>query len=433
MSRWREFKPKFQFLFVAVPMMAWGQVPAAHHHGTASPIAKEDTCYVREVKSLPGSHAFAADFIEVMATDPRPAARDRNGDRNNGVWALTADLNADLPAEERALYISKSTNGGGTWTQVARVDSRYFDSGIDEGLRNGLSVAPGGREFVITTQKGAFQVIPRGSEAGGKYVVVKWIEGPLVPHVRPWVSIPKKEGDPVRAAAVKMTADGKKLIVGYGYFDMEPQLFAYHKGRDGAWVEDGPLPQLPTDLDIFSMEFDRPRDPHPGSLYVGTGDQVYRLDLRASDLRSGKWIEIEGVEPDSAIHGINTVGGLHLAACWGVYVPVGPDRVGRLTNAEFIYHKDDDETGPNVRAYGIEIDPARPSRQVVTALTGVYISRDSGGSWKRLNELPEGEYRTAHFNADGTVIISGLPGTFVANPFSTGCLPHLKTREKADE
>jgi hypothetical protein len=400
---------------LAAPLMAWGQKVAA--------TAGANSCYVRAVKSLPGSHAFAAEFIEVMATDPRPTARDRNT-----VWALTADLNTDLPAEERALYISKSSNGGESWTQVARVDSRYFDSGIDEGLRNGLSVAPGGREFVITTQKGSFQVIPHGPDA-----VVKYIEGPRVPHDRPWVSIPKKEGDPVRAAAVKMTGDGKKLFVGYGYFDMEPLLFAYHKGRDGAWVEDGPLPQLPTDLDIFSMEFDRPRDPHPRSLYVGTGDQVYRLDLRASDLRSGKWIEIQGVEPDSAIHGINTVGGLHLAACWGVYVPVGRDRVGRLTDAEFIYHKDDDETGPNVRAYGIEIDPARPSRQVVTALTGVYISRDSGGSWKRLNELPEGEYRTAHFNADGSVIISGLPGTFVANPFSSGCLPHLKTREEADE
>jgi hypothetical protein len=400
------------WMALAAPMMEWALAK--------SPIAergnpKQDNCYVREVKNLPGSHAFAADFIEVMGTDPRPTARDRNT-----VWALTADLNTDLPAEERALYISRSSNGGETWTQVARVDSRYFDSGIDEGLRNGLSVAPGGREFVITTQKGAFQVIPRGSGA-----MVKWIEGPRVPHDRPWVSIPKKEGDPVRAAAVKMTADGKKIFVGYGYFDMEPLLFAYHKGRDGSWVPDGPLPALPTDLDIFSMEFDRPRDPRPGSLYVGTGDQVYRLDLRTM-----KWIEIEGVEPDSAIHGINTVGGLHLAACWGVYVPVGRDRVGRLTNAEFIYHKDDDETGPNVRAYGIEIDPARPSRQVVTALTGVYISRDSGESWKRLNELPEGEYRTAHFNADGTVIVSGMPGTFVTNVFSTACLPRLKTREQ---
>jgi hypothetical protein len=428
-------------MLMAAPMMAWGQVsllpnPAANHPAITSPISDHgdrgyvkndsDSCTVRQVKSLPGSHAFAADFIEVMATDPSPAARNRNV-----VWGLTADLSGWVPAKDRALYISKSTNGGKTWTQVAQLDSRYFDSGIDEGLRNGLAVSPGGTEFVVTTQKGAFQVIPQPhrSDAVVKPEVVNYIEGPRV-HLNPSVSIPKREGDPVRAAAVKMTADGKKLIVGYGYFDGAPQLFAYHKGRDGAlrdraWVEDGPLPQLPTDLDIFSMEFDRPRDPRPGSLYVGTGDQVYRLDLRTM-----KWIEIEGVEPDSAIHGINTVGGLHLAACWGVYVPVGPDRVGRLTNAEFIYHRDDDETGPNVRAYGIEIDPARPSRQVVTALTGVYISRDSGGSWKRLNELPEGEYRSAHFNADGTVIISGLPGTFLANPFSTGCLPRLKRREE---
>jgi hypothetical protein len=402
-------------------MMAWGQMPAPNHPAVTSPNATEDSCYVREVKSLPGSHAFAADFLEVIATDPSAKVKNRNV-----IWGLTADLSTDVSAEERALYISKSTDGGVAWTTVARVGSEYFDAGIDEGLRNGLSVAPGASEFVLTTQKGAFQVYPRAEASDA---VVRSIPGPRVPHDRPWVSITKKEGDPVRAAAAVMTADGRRLIVAYGYFDMDPQIFSYHRGRDGAWVGDGRLPQIPTDLQIFSMQWDKPerarRGSFPGSLYVGTGDQVFRLDLRTM-----KWTEVKGVEPDSAIHAINTVGGLHLAACWGIYEPVSLDVVARVTDEVFIYHRDEDQTGSNIRAYGIEVDPTRPSRQVVTALTGVYITSDGGQNWRRMNGLPEGEYRTAHFNADGSVIISGLPGTFLANPFSGACGPKLRTRDE---
>jgi hypothetical protein len=373
---------------------------------------------VRKVTNLLGSHAYAADFLEVMTGDPSFRTRDRNT-----VWALSADLSADVPAEQRVLYISKSTDGGKTWTEVTRVDSRYFDAGIDEGLRNGLEVFPGGNEFVLTTQKGAFQVATRTDGTA----VVRRIEGPRVQHQGP-VSIPKKEGDPVRAAGVKITPDGKRMIVAYGYFDLEPQLFIYHRGPNGSWVLEKPLAKLPTDLDILSMQWDKPGNARPDSLYVGTGDQVYRLNLHTM-----KWTLVGGVEPDSAIHAINTVGGLHLAACWGVYEPVSADVVARVTNAEFIYHRDEDETGPNIRAYGIEVDPTRPSRQVVTALTGVYISPDGGQSWRRLNNLPEGEYRTAHFNPDGTVIVSGMPGTFLANPFSSNCGPRLLRRQSISD
>jgi hypothetical protein len=268
-------------------------------------------------------------------------------------------------------------------------------------------------------------VIPATPDGAIKPAAVRYIAGPRVPHLRPWVSITKKEGDPVRAAAAKITADGRRMIVAYGYFDMDPQIFSYHRGRGGEWVEDGRLPQIPTDLQIFSMEWDKPERVRPGSLYVGTGDQIYRLDLRTM-----KWTEVKGVEPDSAIHGINTVGGLHIAACWGIYEPVSADLVWKVMDDVFIYHRNQDATGSNIRAYGIEVDPALPSRQVVTALTGVYITTDGGQNWRRMTGLPEGEYRTAHFNADGSVIISGLPGTFVANPFSSACGPRLQRREE---
>ncbi len=392
-------------------------VLADHHSESDQKKSDLDNCRSHEVKGLPGSHEFASDFIEAIATEPDPRGRNRNA-----VWALTADLSSEVPSEERAMYISKSIDGGGTWTEVARIDSKFFDAEIGEGLRNGLSVSPGGEEFVITTQRGAFQVL---AQSNASAPIVKSIVGPRVPPVqlRPKVSIPKEEGDPVRANIVEITPDGKRLIVGYGYFDLAPQIFSYHKGHNGSWIQDGQIPNLPTELDLLSIQLESSKKLRPTSLYLGTGDQAYRFNFYTK-----QWIRIDGVGPDSAIHSMSLVGGLHLAACWGVYNPSGVDAVQRVTNARFLLHRAKDETGANVRAYSIEVDPSRTNREIVTSLTGVYTSSDSGKTWKRLNDLPEGEFRTAHFNSDGTVIISGITGTFLANPFSNACSLHLRTR-----
>ena len=421
------------FLLMAVSRMGWGQTlqpqtPALNRAvvtNSSSPPENSDDdlkddldrCRVHRVTSLPGSHQFASDFIEAIASDPDPDAEDPDI-----IWGLTADLSSEVPPLDRAMYISKSTNGGATWTQVARVGSRYFDAKIGEGLRNGFSVSPGGTYFVITTQRGAFQIFP---QSGTSETLVKAIAGPRVSSLPPKVPIPKRAGDPVRANAVEMTADGRHLIVGYGYFDLDPQIFSYHKDADGSWIEDGLLPRLPTDMDILSMQFDDSKKVEPGFLYVGTGDQVYLLNLHTN-----KWSRIEGVGPDSAIHGMSVVGGLHLAACWGVYNPTGPGTVRRVTNASFLLHRTTDEAGSNLRAYSIEVDPSKPTREVVTSLTGVYTSQDSGQSWRRLNDLPEEEFRSAHFNSDGTILVSGIAGTFLVNPFSDACSPHLKDRDK---
>ena len=104
---------------------------------------------------------------------------------------------------------------------------------------------------------------------------------------------------------------------------------------------------------------------------------------------------ITGVGADSSIHSMTTVGGLHLAACWGVYEPVNAGSVARVTHARFLLHRAKDVVGPNIRAYGIEVDPARHNRQVLTAITGVYVTKDRGRSWRRLNDLPEGEFHSA--------------------------------------
>jgi hypothetical protein len=222
-----------------------------------------------------------------------------------------------------------------------------------------------------------------------------------------------------------MTSDGNHLILGYGYFDRDPQMFTYHREKDGSWVEDGSLPPIPTEMDLLSMQFDEAKRADPRFLYVGTGDQVYLLNLK-----SMRWSRVDGVGPDSAIHGMSVVGGLHLAACWGIYYPTGPGMVRRVTNAHFLIHPTSDEAGSNLRAYSIEVDPTSPNREVVTSLTGVYVTEDRGETWRRINDLPEEEFRTAHFSSDGTILVSGIAGTFLINPFSDACSPHLKFRKK---
>ena len=406
-------KAKISIEFAAVLMMAGGQISLPQ---TAATVDQDlSSCRVHEVRDLPGSHQFASGFIEAMTTDP--AAKDPNA-----LWGLTADLSSKVPAEGRALYVSKSIDGGKSWTEVARVDSKYLDAGIGEGERNGLGVAPGGNEFVITTQRGAFQVVPQGSPANA---VVKPIEGLLESQPVPQVTITKRVGEPIKGGSVLITADGKHMVISYGYFDRDPHIFAYHKADDGSWVKDGPLPALPTTMDILSMQFGDQKGPYRHYLFVGTGDQAYRFNPETK-----KWIRIGGVGADSAIHGMSTIGGLHLAACWGIYNPAGGVTVDRVTHARFLLHRDSDETGPNIRAYSIEVDPLKPKREVITAITGVYASSDGGKTWKRLNGLPDEEFRSAHFNADGTVIVSGIAGTFLANPFSKACSFHLRTRDE---
>jgi hypothetical protein len=420
------------FLVMGFAVMGWGptvrsQTSAPKHAAASSSSASDNSdgdagddlenCRVHRVTSLPGSHKFASDFIETIASDPDPGATDPDV-----MWGLTADLSNEVPTQDRAMYISKSVDGGATWTQVARVDSRYFDARLGEGLRNGLIVSPGGTYFVITTQRGAFEVVP---QPGASEALVKAIVGPRVPDSPPKIPIAKKGGDPVRANVVEITPDGRRLIVGYGYFDLDPKLFTYHKGKDGSWIEDGPIVGLPTEMDLLSLQFDDAKKLDPGYLYVGTGDQVYLLNLH-----SMKWSRVEGVGPDSAIHGMSVVGGLHLAACWGVYNPTGPGSVRRVTNASFLLHRTTDEAGSNVRAYTVDVDPANLNREVVTALTGVYVSEDKGERWRRINDLPNEEFRSAHFNSDGTIMVSGIAGTFLVNPFSDACSAHLKTRGK---
>src|SRR5215469_556337 len=183
-----------------------GRKPGATAASTNSPSVRDEgsadepeSCRVHQVTAFPGSHQFATDFIETIATDPEP-----DTDDNSVIWGLTADLSESVPAQQQAMYISRSADGGGTWTPIARLDSRYFNANIAEGLRNGLAVLPGGDEFVVTTQRGAFQVLP---QPDSYKPVVNAIPGPRVPDSPPKIAIAKKSGEPVRANIVAITAD----------------------------------------------------------------------------------------------------------------------------------------------------------------------------------------------------------------------------------
>jgi hypothetical protein len=408
------------FLWVAL-LFGWSHAALPQNAGSHS---EEDVarsalaaCRVHKVTSLPGSGEFASDFIETMARDPASPVGSPT------VWALTADLSSKVPASERAMYISRSQDGGTVWTEVAKIDPRYFDADLGEGERNGLGVFPGGNEFVLTTQRGAFQIILTPHHPTPD---IRPIPGPRVIAPDLTVTIPKKPGDSVTANVVKITPDGKRLIIGYGYFDLHPQLRTYRRQRDGSWSPDKPLPTLPTEMDLLSMEFGDRRTSNRNSLYVGTGDQAFLLRAR-----SRSWKQLEGVGDDSAVQGISTVGGPHLAACWGVYNPTSLDSVVRVTHASFLLHRNEDEAGSSIRAFSVEVDPIRPSHQVVTSLTGVYVSQDHGWHWRRLNDLPDGEFRLGTFNpVDGTVIASGIQGTYLSNPFTKTCSARLKTRDQ---
>jgi len=348
-----------------------------------------------------------------MASDP--------GDPGS-VFGLSGDLSDETPAPARALFLSKSIDGGRHWQEVARVDPRYYDRSIAEGLRNGLAVLADGSGFILTTQRGAFFVQPGAAPESPR---ITRLPGPVVPDPRSILNAPKRPGDPLRASVVVATADSKTLIVGYGYFDLNPRLFRYRRLPDGSWTQAGEIPGLPTDLDLFSMQFEDPASRHPRFLYVGTGDQAFRLDLR-----TGRWIRIEGVGQDSSIHSMATAGGPHFAACWGVYEPRSSTSVYRVTQPYFLLHRALDEVGPNIRAYSIEVDPRRHAHQVVGAITGAYSTSDGGRRWRRLNSLPDGEFHTAHFNPDGSVIVSGFMGTFVLDPFREECRPQLQKRPR---
>src|SRR5215472_7944504 len=84
--------------------------------GDSAASDEPESCRVHQVTAFPGSHQFATDFIETIATDPDA------DDSAEVIWGVTADLSINVPAQQQAMYISKSIDGGATWTSVAHLD-----------------------------------------------------------------------------------------------------------------------------------------------------------------------------------------------------------------------------------------------------------------------------------------------------------------------
>ena len=296
----------------------------------------------------------------------------------------------------------------------------YFEANIGEGLRNAFIVTPGGKSFILTTQKGAFEVISQPGTTLGGDPSDRWAS------CAGWTVKDSPDEEAGRARSGERRPDDlrwQQALPGVRLLRPYASALQLPEGGGGDWVRDRQINGLPSEMDLLSIQFDDARPVNPRFMYVGTGDQAYLLNLHTM-----RWSRVDGVGADSAIHGMTVVGGLHIAACWGVYNPVGPGMVSKVTSPSFLYHVTSDEAGPNVRAYSVDVDPAQLNRAIVTSITGVYMSDDKGVTWHRINSLPEGEYRTAHFSSDGTVLVSGMPGTFLIRPFDEVCRPRLKRR-----
>ncbi len=185
---------------------------------------------------------------------------------------------------------------------------------------------------------------------------------------------------------------------------------------------------------VTSIAFD-PTD--PGTVYFGTGSQLYRFLASEAAGTAGKWQAMEGdargrVLDDSTVYNIEIGARFMISTCNGVYYL---DRLGddvSRDQADVSWGKFRDGAfcargvgGPkgNLRAYFVAEDPDDPERVLVADFAGLYEGRSDGRKmrWKRIEELPYGsvvggypEYTSIAWSRDGeTVVGSRYRGIFV--------------------
>ena len=213
--------------------------------------------------------------METIASDPEvPGA----------IWRLTADLSAQYPRRTGDVHLEIEH---GASHGARRAIHPILRRDIAEGLRNGLAISPGGIESVLTTQEGAL----RRPQPDISVPVVKCIPGPHISAPRPLLSISKNPHIRLEQAFLnqcRWNTSHHRLRI------LQPQPSALHLPQRRRWpsMEDGPLLHFPTDLDIFSMQFDNPRKRRPDYLYVGNGDQrsgctsVRKMDTHSRSRRN---------------------------------------------------------------------------------------------------------------------------------------------------
>jgi hypothetical protein len=248
--------------------------------------------------------------------------------------------------------------------------------------------------------------------------------------------------DSTAAAAidVKLSLDGNKLAVAYQK-NIEVELFEKINGNwrksltqpaslhdfITAKLKDDPNNYY-SDGDLYSVQFD---PLVPNVLYAGMGRGVFRYSADTG------WSILKGVFNDSTVYNIDVVpqtGELFISSCNGVYFGNVDHKNGEIPDDHVVLKKARSNSFVNqgtgaisptyLRTFDVEVNPQDSREVVTTSASGVYLSRDSGSTWKRISNLPErdpvthtlAEFRSAIWLADGGVIVSGLAGTFHFKP-----------------
>jgi len=401
-----------------------GQSPFGSYIPDGTAQKEIDSCHLHHVTNLSGSHKYGADFIESISVDPT----------TKNLYALTSDISHAV-GSEKAMYISKSIDGGKTWVPVAHINSDYFQAELGEGLENHLSVNNG--DIVFTTRRGAFEIsdppkvdTTHSNRSGVPDAVVSEIQGGPTfdkdPGSGSGLAQLKKKGDSYFAGDVKINGD--HMVVSYHYFLGYPSEIVTYTKKDGVWVKDKEL-KIKNGKEVLSLLYNNPQDPN--SIFVGTADQAFHLDLTKTNTKRGPWTPVNGVRPDAAIHSMATNGKeVCLATCGNLYSSANdPNTMVPIHSQKF---------APVNRAYSVDINSK--NEMVMTSSKGVFASKDGGAHWVQLgidkddatNSLPSTEtdssgrsvpteYRTAHINDDGSVIVSGTGGTYLLPTFTDKC------------
>jgi hypothetical protein len=397
-----------------------------------APALVSGSCATQRV-SVPGSHQYASEFMEkiVSAPNANPPA----------LFGISADLSsAAVKTNQDAMHISKSIDGGKTWMEVSKIKSDYYS--ISDGLYNGLGVSSDGKNLAFSTRKGVFALNSNGNPADA------------------FTKLSPADASQPAATDVQISPDGKHMAASYGFFDQKATVVTYHL-ENGAWKKDMVAP-ITSGSNVISLQYDP-----SGKLYAGTGNQVFSFNTASNQwnqipitltgttkTKSGKVISTTKAVNDVSVYGMTftqvgaapnvTYKPTLAATCWGVFnLPAQSLSKGRT--------------------YSVVANPKNPMQVVKTTAMGASFSRDGGKTWNTIPGLPEcestvtpgqmitksssaacadtwnvktgktpvhakmdpelypSEFRTAQFNDDGTLLVSGTSGTFLANPFSTSC------------
>jgi hypothetical protein len=347
----------------------------------------------------------AAQFPEKVSVPAKNELRSLITDPNNPntVYGISSEsINfVEGPAinSRTVIHVLKSENGGNTWSNQGQVTSEGTND-LFGGFRH-MSVSPDGKQLYLATDAG-IQV----SEDGGKTFLVI-------------------DGTPKEALDVKPSSDGHRLAVSYG----NNQGVVIFDRDGGSWKKSSVQPAEFIDYTgkkvdkTYSVQFDPSQ---PDTLYAGTGYGFYRYKPATG------WQLMKNVLMDSTVYNIeaDSKGTITLSTCNGIYKAQSSSSNSPLVfskerSTAFVDQRTDTSSPGYLRANDVAVNPADPSKIVTTSASGVYVSQDSGTTWKRVEggDLPNkdalgryAEFESATWLAGGAVEISGASGTYKFTP-----------------